>query len=47
LKTIPASLNNDLIPVGMPNPATEQTLNTTNFNTAAATNNDNSINAKV
>lgn len=47
LKTISASLNNDLIPVRMPYPATEQALNTANFNTAAAANDDNSINAKV
>jgi hypothetical protein len=47
LKTISASLNDNLIPVRMPYPATEQALNTDNFNTAAAAANDNSINAKV
>jgi hypothetical protein len=47
LKTISASLNNNLIPVRMPYPATEQALNTANFNTAAATANENSINARV
>lgn len=47
LKTISASLNNNLIPVRMPYPATEQALNTANFNTAAAAADDNSINARV
>lgn len=47
LKTISASLNNDLIPVRMPYPATEQALNTTNFNEAAANADGNSINARV
>ena len=47
LKTISASLNNDLIPVRMPYPATEQALNTDNFNEAAANVDGNSINAKV
>ena len=47
LKTISASLNNDLIPVRMPYPATEQALNTNNYNTAATATNNNSINAKV
>lgn len=47
LKTISASLNNDLIPVRMPYPATEQALNTANFNEAAANADGNSINARV
>lgn len=47
LKTVSASLNNDLIPVRMPYPATEQALNTTNYNTAAAATNNNSINTRV
>ena len=47
LKTVSASLNNDLIPVRMPYPATEQALNTTNYNTAAAATNNNSVNARV
>lgn len=47
LKTISASLNNDLIPVRMPYPNTEAALNTANYNTAAANADNNSINAKV
>ncbi|MGB0863638.1 MAG: SusD/RagB family nutrient-binding outer membrane lipoprotein [Saprospiraceae bacterium] len=47
LKTISASLNNDLIPVRMPYPNTEAALNTVNYNAAASTTNDNSVNAKV
>jgi hypothetical protein len=47
LKTISASLNNDLIPVRMPYPNTEAALNTVNYNTAASSTNDNSVNAKV
>ncbi len=47
LKTISASLNNDLLPVRMPYPNTEAALNTTNYNTAAANADNNSINAKV
>lgn len=45
LRTISASLNNDLIPVRMPYPAEEQALNAENYQTAAANTNDNSINA--
>ncbi|MFK7949478.1 MAG: SusD/RagB family nutrient-binding outer membrane lipoprotein [Saprospiraceae bacterium] len=47
LKTISASLNNDLIPVRMPYPATEQALNTANYNVTAEAANDNSINSRV
>lgn len=47
LRTISASLNNDLIPVRMPYPAEEQALNAENYQTAAANTNDNSINAPV
>jgi hypothetical protein len=47
LKTIAASLNNDLIPVRLPYPATEDALNNTNFTTAANATNGNSINALV
>ncbi len=46
LKTISASLNNDLIPLKMPYPADEATLNTDNFNNAAGAD-GNSINVKV
>lgn len=46
LKTIAASLNNDLIPVRMPYPTDEDALNNENF-TAATSANGNSINAKV
>lgn len=47
LKTISASLNNDLIPVRMPYPTDEAALNATNFTAAAAATNGNSINARV
>ena len=47
LKTISASLNNDLIPVRMPYPTTEDALNNANFSQAAAATDGNSINAKV
>lgn len=47
LKTIAASLNNDLIPVRMPYPSDEQALNRDNFLQAAAATNGNSINAKT
>jgi len=47
LKTISASLNNDLIPVRMPYPAEEATLNTENYNVAASATNDNSLNVPV
>ncbi len=46
LKTISASLNNDMIPVRMPYPADEQALNSVNFNLATQTN-QNSINSPV
>ncbi|MEM7038378.1 MAG: SusD/RagB family nutrient-binding outer membrane lipoprotein, partial [Bacteroidota bacterium] len=46
LKTISASLNNDLIPVRMPYPTDEAALNAANF-TAATTANQNSVNARV
>lgn len=47
LKTIAASLNQDLIPVRMPYPTTEATLNRANYNQAAQQTNGNSINAAV
>ncbi|MEO1436167.1 MAG: SusD/RagB family nutrient-binding outer membrane lipoprotein [Bacteroidota bacterium] len=46
LKTISASLNNDLIPVRMPYPTDEAALNTENYQ-AATSNNQNSVNARV
>ncbi len=46
LKTISASLNNDLIPVRMPYPADEQALNNENYQRATS-GNDNSVNASV
>lgn len=46
LKTVAASLNNDLIPVRMPYPTDEAALNTASFNAATAMN-GNSINAPV
>ncbi len=46
LKTISASLNNDLIPVRLPYPADEEALNRENYNNATATN-QNSINSPV
>ena len=46
LKTISASLNNDLIPVRLPYPTDEAALNAANFNAATATN-GNSVNAAV
>jgi len=46
LKTISASLNNDLIPVRMPYPTDEAALNSANYN-AATSANDNSVNARV
>lgn len=45
LKTVAASLNNNLIPVRMPYPTSEQALNADNYNAAAASTNGNSINA--
>jgi hypothetical protein len=47
LKTISASFNNDLIPVRMPYPAEEASLNADNYNVAAAATNDNDINVPV
>ena len=47
LKTISASLNNDLIPVRMPYPAEEEALNSANYKAAAANTEGNSINVKV
>jgi len=47
LKTISASLNNNLIPVRMPYPTTEDALNNVNFSQAAAATDGNSVNAKV
>ncbi|MCI5080167.1 MAG: SusD/RagB family nutrient-binding outer membrane lipoprotein [Saprospiraceae bacterium] len=47
LKTISASLNNDLIPVRMPYPTSEDALNNANFMQAAAATDGNSVNAKV
>ena len=47
LKTISASLNNDLLPVRMPYPAEEQALNAVNYEAAAAKTDGNSINAPV
>ena len=47
LKTISASLNNDLIPVRMPYPAEEEALNNKNYTTAATATDGNSINVKV
>lgn len=47
LRTISASLNNNVIPVRMPYPAEEATLNTENYNRAANNTNDNSIDSPV
>ena len=47
LKTISASLNNDLIPVRMPYPAEEEALNNVNYTEAAAATDGNSINVSV
>ena len=47
LKTISASLNNDLLPIRMPYPAEEQALNAVNYEAAAARTDGNSINAPV
>ncbi|MEN0051924.1 MAG: SusD/RagB family nutrient-binding outer membrane lipoprotein, partial [Bacteroidota bacterium] len=46
LKTISASLNDDLIPVRMPYPTDEAALNSANYDAATA-DNDNSVNARV
>jgi len=47
LKTISASLNNDLIPVRMPYPAEEEALNAENYQAAASATNGNNINFPV
>ena len=47
LPAVSASLNNGLIPVRMPYPAEEATLNTVNYNQAAQATNGNSINVPV
>lgn len=47
LRTISASLNNDLIPVRMPYPAEEEALNRDNYIQAANATNNNSINFPV
>ena len=47
LRTISASLNNDLIPVRMPYPAEEEALNSDNYTAAAAATDANSINFPV
>ena len=47
LKTLSASLNNDLIPVRMPYPAEEEALNSVNYELAAANTDGNSINVNV
>ncbi|MEL6862886.1 MAG: SusD/RagB family nutrient-binding outer membrane lipoprotein, partial [Bacteroidota bacterium] len=47
LRTISASLNNNLIPVRMPYPTSEDALNNANFQSAASATDNNSINARV
>lgn len=47
LRTLSASLNNNLIPVRMPYPAEEEALNAVNYNTAAENTDGNSINVPV
>ncbi len=47
LKTISASLNNNLIPVRMPYPTTEDALNNVNFLQAASATDGNSVNVRV
>lgn len=47
LKTVAASLNNNLIPVRMPYPTDEDALNKANFNAAAVKTNGNSVNVNV
>ncbi|AJR02531.1 SusD/RagB family nutrient-binding outer membrane lipoprotein [Siansivirga zeaxanthinifaciens] len=47
LRTISASLNNNVIPVRMPYPAEEATLNAENYNRAASNTNNNSIDSPV
>lgn len=47
LKKVQASFNNDLIPVRLPYPADEASLNTSNYNNTTAALNGNNINARV
>ena len=47
LKTISASLNQNLIPVRLPYPTTEDALNNANFRAAASKTNNNSVNSPV
>jgi hypothetical protein len=47
LKTISASLNNNLIPVRMPYPAEEATLNKDNYKVAETATNGNSLDVRV
>ncbi|SFR58298.1 SusD/RagB family nutrient-binding outer membrane lipoprotein [Maribacter stanieri] len=47
LKTISASLNNNLIPIRMPYPSEEEALNSVNYNTASNNTEGNSINVPV
>lgn len=47
LKTVAASLNGNAIPVRMPYPAGEQTLNSLNYGVAAGNTNGNSVNVKT
>ena len=47
LKTISASLNNNLIPIRMPYPSEEEALNSVNFTTASNNTEGNSINVPV
>jgi hypothetical protein len=47
LRTISASLNNDLIPARLPYPAEEEALNAQNYNVAATATDGNSINVPV
>ncbi|MGJ8590953.1 MAG: SusD/RagB family nutrient-binding outer membrane lipoprotein [Aquaticitalea sp.] len=47
LRTISASLNDNLIPIRMPYPAEEEALNAENYGVAAASTNNNSINSPV
>ena len=47
LRTISASLNNDIIPVRMPYPAEEEALNFENYSVAASATDNNSINVPV
>ena len=47
LKTISASLNNNLIPIRMPYPSEEEALNSVNYAAAASQTDGNSINVPV